>query len=87
MQALELFGAVNVFIISGVTLGCRHYPLQPVCRELNSNLFALKRKHFSMSRTNSSHVSNSGSVCNLAQFIVSYVSETKKNIGHMKKLI
>ena len=53
---------------------------------INSNLFAFLKKHFSMSRTNSSHVSNSGSVSNLAQFIVSYVSETKKNIRTYEKV-
>lgn len=37
-------------------------------------------------RSNSSHVSNSGSVSNLAQFIVSYVSETKKNIRTYEKV-
>ena len=57
-----------------------------MCRELNSNLFAFLENHFSMSRTNSSHVSNSGSVSNLAQFIVSFVSETKKNIRTYEKV-
>jgi len=50
------------------------------------NLFALKKNLFSMSRTNSSHFSNRGSVSNLAQFIVSYVSETKKNIRTYEKV-
>ena len=39
-----------------------------------------------MSRTDSSHVSNSGSVFNLAQSTVPYVSETFKNIRTYKKI-
>ena len=57
-----------------------------MCRELNSNLFAFFKNHFSISRTNSSHVSNSGSVSNLAQSTVAYVSETFKNIRTYKKV-
>ena len=56
-------------------------------RELNSHLFAFFKNHFSASRTNSSHVSNSGTVFNLAQSTVPYVSETSKKIGHIRKLI
>ena len=40
-----------------------------------------------MSRTDSSHVSNSGSVFNLAQSTVPYVSETLKILGRIKKII
>ena len=39
-----------------------------------------------MSRTDSSHVSNSGSVFNLAQSTVPYVSETFKNIRTYQKI-
>ena len=69
------------------TLGSRHYPLQPVFRELNSHLFAFFKNHFSASGTNSSHVSNSGTVFNLAQSTVPYVSDTSQKNGHLRKLI
>jgi hypothetical protein len=85
VQALQLCAAANVFLNAGFTLSCRHHPLQPVCRELNSHLFAFFKNHFSLSRTNSSHVSNSGSVSYLAQSTVPYVSETFKNIRTYQK--
>ena len=56
-----------------------------MCRELNSHLFAFFKNHFSLSRTDSSHVSNSGSVLYLAQSSVPYVSEIFKNIRTYKK--
>ena len=43
-------------------LGHRSKPLQPVCRELNSDHFAFFKIYSSCSRTHSSSVSNSGTL-------------------------
>ena len=54
--------------------------MQPMCRELNSDLFAFFKNHSSMSRTDSSHFSNHGIFFYLAKSSFPYVSKTFKII-------
>ena len=64
------------FLIPGFILAWRHNPLQPVCRELNSDPFAFLKNHSSKSRTDFSHFSNHGTNFHLAKPTVLDVSET-----------
>ena len=68
------------FLIPGFILSWRHNPLQPVCRELNSDPFAFLKNHSSKSRTDFSHFSNHGTIFHLARPAVLDVSETFKKI-------
>ena len=59
----------HVSVIPAFILGPRSKPLQPVCRELNSDHFAFFKTYSSCSRTHSSSVSNSDNLFILARLI------------------
>ena len=59
-QLLKLIADAHVLLIPWFTLAWRHYPMQLVSRDLNSDPFASFKNHFSMSRTDSHNFYNHG---------------------------
>ena len=66
-QLSQVQTRTHVLVIPAFILGHRSKPLQPVCRELNSDQFAFFKTYSSCSRTHSSSVSNSGTLFILAR--------------------
>ena len=85
-QLYKLIAAAHNQLIPGFTFAWRHNPLQPVCRELNSDPFAFLKNHSSTSRTNSSHFLSHGIFLKLAKPPVLDVSDTFKIIRTYQKI-
>ena len=68
-QLSQVQTRTHVLVIPAFILGHRSKPLQPVCRELNSDHFAFFKTYSSCYRTNFSYVSNSSNLFILARLI------------------
>jgi hypothetical protein len=73
----------HVSVIPAFILGPSSKPLQPVCRELNSDHFAFFKTYSSCSRTHSSSVSNRDTLFMLARLINPDPEESYKIWGRI----